>query len=362
MIRQLVILILALAVTACKNQNLLNSELCKTANLRPADLVNALASEKKFPGMAAAVAINEDVVWSHGYGFADIASSSPIDPDVTKFRIGSTSKTLTAYALSVLDTRNEIELSTPVTQILDDLPPSYTGINLKQLASHLGGVRHYNDISELGNTTEYATSSEAMKLFVDDELVAAPVSEFVYSTYGYTVISAALEELTDTHFEDIMKRVVIEPLGLTNTVLDTPAVKIPDRTEFYYFNENMELIIGDEINSSYKWAGGGYLASVTDLARFGAAHFDEHKLSAQAQTQLWTNQKTSEGKLTGYGLGWFIDDNWVQHPGGALGGSTLLRIYPEQEIVIALATNLSLRGENRFNNLPDKLFECFSDK
>lgn len=76
---------------------------------------------------------------------------------------------------------------------------------------------------------------------------------------------------------------------------------------------------------------------------------------------LWTSQESIDGRSTGYGVGWFVSDDWVQHPGGALGGSTLLRIYPESEVVIAMVANFSMLGSNRFGELPDQLFECASN-
>ena len=148
---------------------------------------------------------------------------------------------------------------------------------------------------------------------------------------------------------------------MAHTVPDRPEIAPPERTQFYYLDENKELVIGDEINNSNKWAGGGFLASAVDLATFGLAHFDNDVLTAKSRELLWTSQQKAGGVPTQYGVGWFINDNWVQHPGGALGGSTLLRIYPDQEIVIVLMANLSVLGGNTFSDLPDRLFNCFSD-
>ena len=97
------------------------------------------------------------------------------------------------------------------------------------------------------------------------------------------------------------------------------------------------------------------------LTKFGLAHFDNTILTTRSRELLWTSQLDISGVEIGYGVGWFIDDDWVQHPGGALGGSTLLRIYPEEKIVIVMMANLSVLGGDTFDNLPDLLFECFSN-
>jgi len=58
-------------------------------------------------------------------------------------------------------------------------------------------------------------------------------------------------------------------------------------------------------------------------------------------------------------MGWFIGTNWVQHSGGTVGGSGLLRLYPQEQLVIAILANLSMLGEDLFDELPDELHDCF---
>lgn len=157
-----------------------------------------------------------------------------------------------------------------------------------------------------------------------------------------------------------MQDQVLTPLGMINTLPDTASVEVPERTEFYYLKEDGEYKVGPAINSSYKWAGGGYLSTVEDLVKFGLAHFDDRLLTDTSRSLLWESQQTRSGEPTGYGVGWFVYDQWVEHPGGALGGSVLLRIYPQEQTVVAIAANLSMLGEDRFDSLQDRLFECAS--
>lgn len=362
MIKLAVSISLLSVLVACSNGTSPKLGVCNNAYDDPSSWVESLAQEKNFPGLAVAVGAKGEIIWTHGYGFADVTKAAPIDPESTKFRIGSTSKALTGFALARLAQDEALDLDMPVDRILSELPSHYDGITIGQLAGHIGGVRHYKDVSELGNFTEYATSGDALEIFVNDPLIASPGTEFSYSTYGYTVISAALEAQYETPFLELMSEIVFDPLGMTNTVPDRLEITSPERTQFYYIDENKDLIIGDEINSSHKWAGGGYLSSAKDLANFGLAHFDDDVLGSDARAILWTSQKEADGDETPYGMGWFIEDGWVQHPGGALGGTTLLRIYPDQNVVIVLMANLSMRGENIFGDLPSKLLVCFSEK
>jgi serine beta-lactamase-like protein LACTB, mitochondrial len=323
------------------------------------DRIEHLAASKQIPGIAAAVGVGDQVVWSFGFGLANVEQGEPVAPERSRFRIGSTSKALTAFALMRLVDAGKVDLDAPVEKYVAAFPEGRKDVTLRRLGGHLAGVRHYNSRSELASEIRYLTVTDSLKIYIDDPLIAEPGEAFVYSTYGYTLISAAIESATEEDFLGLMSHSVFEPIGMTHTVPDEPREVIPNRTGFYYV-DGSGLHNGPEINSSYKWAGGGFLSSAVDLARFGLAHFDTALLSEPSRRTLWTSQQDGSGADTGYGIGWFIGDQWVQHPGGSLGGSALLRIYPEDQVVVVLLANLSLLEDHRFDDLPDKLHACFS--
>jgi len=348
-------LLLCLILVGCSSSQRSFEPSCDVSS---AARVSAFAEAKGIPGMAVAVGVRGELVWSYGHGFADLATSSPVVADKTMFRIGSTSKALTAFALARLAEEQRINLDSAILESLPELPKAYEGVTIRQLAGHLGGVRHYNSNAELGSNIEYPTGLAALRIFIDDPLVAPPGQQYAYSTYGYTVLSAVMEAVTDQSYLSFMSETVFSPLGMQRTFADIQSVKIPRRTEFYYLGDDGKPVIGPTINSSYKWAGGGFLSTAVDLARFGMSHFNAELLSVGSRELLWTTQKSVDGRPTGYGLGWFVADRWVQHPGGALGGSTLLRIYPQEEVTIAITANLSMLGPDRFGELPEELFGC----
>jgi len=262
------------------------------------------------------------------------------------------------FVIAKLLQNNLIDIDEPIGNVLKGLPTNHSKTTIRQLAGHLGGIRHYDDMNELGNTHEYTTSAEALSIFIDDPLVGIPGESYSYSTYGYTLIRAVVEQVTGSNFLSLVEEQALEPLNLTETIPDRTSVEVPDRTEFYYLADDGSYIVGSPINVSYKWAGGGYLSTVVDLAKLGMAHLNQNILTRSTRDLLWTSQQTSSGQITGYGMGWFIYDDWVEHPGGALGGSTLLRVYPEEQRVVAIAANLSMRGNDRFGSLPGRLYEC----
>ncbi len=104
-------------------------------------------------------------------------------------------------------------------------------------------------------------------------------------------------------------------------------------------------------NVTYKWAGGGLLATPTDVARFGAAHLAPGKLAKPALDALFTPYTEATDRSPPLGLGWRIDQDAAKrkrwhHAGSQDGVRASLVVYPEQNLSIAFATNVtSLPGD-----------------
>ena len=97
-------------------------------------------------------------------------------------------------------------------------------------------------------------------------------------------------------------------------------------------------------DTSMKIPGGGLLSTSADLVRFALALADARLVKAETRDQMWTRQKTSDGKDTNYGLGWGVGETAalrvVSHSGGQAGSACLLTIFPGKRIVVAVMTNM----------------------
>jgi CubicO group peptidase (beta-lactamase class C family) len=137
---------------------------------------------------------------------------------------------------------------------------------------------------------------------------------------------------------------VFGPLGLRNTTEDQPAEIIEQRARFYTRWKDKPVQNAPFVDNSYKWAGGGFLSTAEDLARFGSALLQPGFLKAESLKLLFTSQKTVDGKETGYGIGWFVGKSRsgqriYEHAGGAAGGSSQLIVYPDTHVVVAMICN-----------------------
>jgi len=294
------------------------------------------------PGLTLAVAVDGRIVYAEGFGYADLEERIPVWP-TTKFRIASISKPVTATALMQLVEEGKIDLDAPVQKYVPTFPEKNGKITARLLAGHIAGIRHYQG-DEFLMAKHYDSVTEGLKIFQDDALVAPPGTKFSYSSYGFNLLSAVIEGASGEKFLAYMHAHVFGPLGLRNTTEDQPAEIIEQRARFYTRWKDKPVQNAPFVDNSYKWAGGGFLSTAEDLARFGSALLQPGFLKPESLRLLFTSQKTADGKETGYGIGWFVGKSKsgqriYEHAGGAAGGSSQLIVYPDSHVVVAMICN-----------------------
>lgn len=299
---------------------------------------------KGIPGVAMAVAVDGKLVYSEGFGYADLEERVPVWP-TTKFRIGSISKPLTAVALMQLVQAGKVDLDAPVQKYVPSFPDKSGTMTVRMVAGHLAGIRHYQG-EEFLNQKHYGNVSEGLKIFENDPLVSPPGTAFHYSSYGFNLLSAVIEAASGEEFLTYMQRHVFAEMGLAHTAADQNARIIEGRSRFYELPKGGLVENAAYVDNSYKWAGGGFLSTPEDLVRFGSQLLGPGELKAETLKMMFTPQKTKSGEATEYGIGWFLHKSKsgklvYEHAGGSVGGTSQLILYPEQRVVIAMTCNLS---------------------
>ncbi len=321
-----------------------------------ATLVRAYLEQSRVPGMAVAVFADGALVWSEGFGLADIEQQVPVTRH-TRFRLASVSKLFTVAAAARLADAGALDLDAPVQQYVSDFP-THPGspVTARLLAGQLGGIRHYRGSDFAGthniDRTVFRNTEAALAIFRDDSLVAPPGSRYHYSTFGYTLLGAAIEGAAGEEYPVALARLVLTPLGLTSTVPDRWDAIVPNRTRFYdAAGPEGAPVNAEAVLASYKWAGGGMLSTAEEVARFGAAHLLPGFLSAPALQQLFTSQRTTGGDTTAVGLGWRIghdlEGRVVHHHAGSMEGArSVLMVYPSAGVVVAMLANRGTAPES----------------
>ncbi len=306
--------------------------------------LDSVMAETKIPGLGVAVMVDGELVFSKGLGYSDLENEDPVDPATTLFRIGSVSKSMTSLALGKLHEQGKLHFDSMVQVYVPDFPEKKYPITVSQVAGHIAGIRHYRG-NEMMSDQHFPTVAEGLDIFKDDSLLFEPGTNYRYSSYGWNLLSAVVEGASGEEFLTYMQENVFDPLGLENTKPDYANREIPGRTKFYYLEdgENKEA---PYVDNSYKWAGGGFIASCEDLAKFGNSMLEPSIISVSTVDLLTKSLVINDTAETNYGIGWRSGktdegDVWFGHSGGSVGGITQLVIYPESRVVVGLTTNAS---------------------
>ena len=318
-----------------------------------------LMREQNIPGLSVAVMEKGEIIWSEGFGYADLEQRVPLTP-LTKMRIGSVAKPITAAGMAILMEEGKLDIDAPIQQYVPSFPEKSHPITTRQLAGHLAGIRHYRG-EEMLSSRYYPTVLDGLDIFKDDPLQSPPGERYSYSSYGWNLVSAVLEGASDEPFLSFMRRRVFDPIGMRHTHAEHMDSLIAFRTRYYDTDDSARIVNAPYVDNSYKWAGGGLIATAEDVVRFGHAMLHPTLFSETTRDELWTSLKTNDGNETGYGLGWRVgeDDEGrriVGHTGGSVGGTTLFLIYPEEEFIVCIVSNLSQTSFRRADRVVARYF------
>lgn len=315
--------------------------------------VSKFMAANAVPGVSVAVVEGGEYEWSAGFGAADLENFVPATSQ-TLYRLASVSKPITATAAMLLWQQGKLDLDAPVQKYCPAFPEKTflekaAPITTRQLLGHLAGIRHYKgdspDDPEVFNIRHFENPIQGgLQFFKDDALLSKPGEAFHYTTHGYTVAGCVIEGASSDNYVDYVRKNVLQPAGMTHTIVDNRYKVIPFRTRFYQKDKAGQVENADFLDSSYKIPGGGWLSSADDMANFEVALLKDAIVKRESRNLMWTPLKTGDGKDDGYGLGWGTGEvsgvSLVGHSGGQQGTSTYIALAPRQQAGVVILTNI----------------------
>lgn len=325
-------------------------------------LFSKAVSGDMVPGISVAIADIDGVVWAKGYGYADLENQVSMT-NKHKMRIGSIAKLITVAGMMRLYEQGKLSLDTPVTEYVELWPKSHNHITLRQLAAHTSGVRHYKNKTEFILNQHFNDTSSSLNLFKDDPLLFEPGTDSKYSTFAFSLIAAAMEG-TDKkrHFKQLIQQEVFNPLNMQDSVFDDQADIIALRQRPYVVRDG-KLLNAPQSDHSSKYAGGGFIATASDISRFAVAHTHAGYLKQTSLDSMFNRARLNDGKALAFGIGWMINfdnhkdrsyykgnvraqhlmesfDNVVMHSGASNGGTTMLILCRDHQRSITVVKNV----------------------
>lgn len=316
------------------------------------------------PGVSLAVVKNDKIIYTHGYGNANLELNSPVIPE-SKFLIGSITKSFTAIALMILWEEGMFSLNDSIGKYVNDIPEFWKPLTIEQLLNHTSGIP-----SELGNHMpcdfEFDLDNYTRMNYLQ-EVMCLPLdfpsgTQWKYSSAtGYDLLGLMIEKLSgENYYEFIRKNIYVPSLMKESYWIDYDSI-IENRVVGYYF-VNGAFLNSDKLDAIGEFAHGGLMSTTLDLVKFDKALFTEKLVKKSTLELMTTNAILTDGTVvTSYGLGFgltpFQGQKRIGHTGGAPGFSTAYSRFIDKNLTIIVLTNKNSDfGMLKFSNEIAQLF------
>jgi CubicO group peptidase (beta-lactamase class C family) len=307
-------------------------------------LLDTLRETNGVPGMGAAVWQDGEIVWEGSSGLRDVESAAPVTPD-TLFRLASVSKLFTVTAAAKLAEDGKLDLDAPVQAQLPWLGTRWPAITPRQLAAHVSGLPHYQPIDADRGATHYATGRDAVAIFSNRDLLRPPGTGYSYSSWGYTLLGALVEEHAGKSFPDYLTRELVPGLAIRT---DATYSSDTDASRAYGF-EAGRIVEMPRHDFSYTWGGGGLSGTAGAVATFGGRMIDARIVRRATFDAMLVPVLLADGRPAGepdygVGFGWRVSRDpdgapFVHHSGIAEGARSTLGVWREERAAVSLLSN-----------------------
>lgn len=290
-------------------------------------LVAAESKKQDIPAISVAVVQNNQIACSIAQGWADLEQRVP-NTTKSRHRLASLSKPIAAVLTMKLVEEDKVALGDSIRKLLPELPPRYGAVTIRRLLSHQSGIREYSDMSEVLSTRHYSSLEEAARaIFVDSPLLFEPGAKTAYTTYGYTLLGAALERATGQSFKQILEA------RLPDFSLDDIGTLTLGRVRPYRKSASTRWENAPAFDASNKYPGGGIVSTAVEYANFLIQLSSGRLLRKESVAAMWTRQLLSDGSLVPYAtLGWATgvrgDQRYFTHGGLQPGTTTVMHWFP----------------------------------
>ncbi|HEY0094745.1 MAG TPA: serine hydrolase domain-containing protein, partial [Archangium sp.] len=246
-----------------------------------------LAREPNHAGLAVGV-LRGGERWVGAYGLRDVARGLPATPRTT-WRMASITKSFTAVAVMQLVEQGRLSLDTDIHTLVPAWPEARR-VTARQLLGHLGGVTNYGRFGPSHDSGPVDTAG-ALALVTGYELEAEPGTRFIYSTWAYNLLGAAIEAVSGQRYGEYLQEHVFGPAGMEHAALDDRRTRDEHHAAGYRLRDG-QRVPSKVIDVSGRFAGGGTRASIEDLLGFGGALLDYRLVSRTSTGWMQTPMST----------------------------------------------------------------------
>ena len=323
------------------------------------ELMSAYNKKGQFNG-SVLVAEKGEVVIKKGYGMADREWDIPNAPD-TKFRLGSITKQFTSMLVMQLVAEGRLKLDGKLADYL----PYYrkdTGakVTIHHLLTHTSGIPSYTSMPGFFQNVSrnpYGVQ-EFVKKYCSGDLEFEPGTTFKYDNSGYFLLGAIVEAVTGQSYESVLRKKILDPLGMNDTGYDHHETVLKKRAAGYEGANG--VINAPYLDMSIPYAAGSLYSTVEDLYKWDQALYTEKLLPEKYKEIMF------KPFLKDYAYGWFAGAFQIgggktvpslSHEGGINGFNTLIvRLVNDKDLIVLLNNTGGTKLEEMAKNIASILY------
>ena len=317
---------------------------------------------------------------SDGWSGAADLDGGPIGPD-TRFRIASITKPITAALVLDAVQRGELSLDDRVDDLVPGLLTGDPSVTVRMLLDHTAGI--YDETNNLDILDDVALLTDPAQVAEADDLVARYLAgedvivpdtllvaaaeahgrdfpagtDFGYSNLNYQVAAIVLEAVTRQPFAELLRKRIVEPLGLEHTTVAPPDLDPP---EFHGYGTDVDdgslVDITGELELFGNGANGGVISTAGELATIMQAIVAGDLLEPSLRDEMRTPTDLSDGTyglgLARYGL---TCGTFYGHEGGVNGTASIAFVSEDGTDAVVVALNLRDGSNSNMPALADDL-------
>jgi CubicO group peptidase (beta-lactamase class C family) len=301
------------------------------------------------PGASIAVIKDNELIYSEGFGYASKDLEVPAIRE-TKFRIGTLSELFTNVLYQKLIEEGTIHPDSSVQHYYPDFPAKKYKLTLNHLAQHTSGIRLPKSAEESERALKISME-KGLNSFKEDSLIYPPGYFQDASYFNYNLLGVAMEKATKKHFPQLLKEYVTDTLKLENTLVDDPLSTIKNRSNFFDKNYIGQLSNASTIDLGHRAPSDGLLSNAEDLAKLGNMYLNSDFLTDKCKETVFLPDTLYNKSTAQSANGWMllVDRNGQKvygKSGSVKGGGASILVFPEDNMVIAYACNITSPDNN----------------
>lgn len=265
--------------------------------------------KKKYiiPGLSVAIAHENKIIYSTGFGYADIENKVKATP-TTPYRIASLTKPIASTIILQLVEKGQMDLDKSIAEYI----PKYLEFcekNKKNLEMPVEFFGKKVDFSHLIKNYRYENQNITIRHHLQQTIDGEPGETYRYNGLLFGLLGIAIDYNFEEKFRGLLQREILDNLEMSDSLPcqeDTSKPEVFERlAKPYVLDKNNNLVLGE-----YPQKGGssaaGIISTVLDLAKFDSALNNNELISGESKEIAFTNPKTTNGVELPYALGWFV--------------------------------------------------------